>query len=154
MAGAAAQRRDAVVLEAREHHHGALRPAPVGQVGEIGLVQVGNRLEQAVVYDPSRNDLFCATRGRGAYLNDRRIRVAKRTMLRDTLISTGFPFRPGDSFQTYMKMLTEVMPKCAGVRRPGSAALDLAYVAAGFSDGFFEMGLSPWDVAAGALLVT
>ena len=117
-------------------------------------LMVGNRLEQAVVYDPSRNDLFCATRGRGAYLNDRRIRVAKRTMLRDTLISTGFPFRPGDSFQTYMKMLTEVMPKCAGVRRPGSAALDLAYVAAGFSDGFFEMGLSPWDVAAGALLVT
>jgi myo-inositol-1(or 4)-monophosphatase len=117
-------------------------------------LMVGNRLEQAVVYDPSRNDLFCATRGRGAYLNDRRIRVAKRDTLRNTLISTGFPFRPGDAFQTYMKMLGDVMPKCAGVRRPGSAALDLAYVAAGFSDGFFEMGLSPWDVAAGALLVT
>lgn len=117
-------------------------------------LMVGGRLEQAVVYDPTRNDLFCATRGRGAYLNDRRIRVAKRTSLRDCLISTGFPFRPGDAFQTYLQMLGEVMPKCAGVRRPGSAALDLAYVAAGFSDGFFEMGLSAWDVAAGALLVT
>jgi myo-inositol-1(or 4)-monophosphatase len=117
-------------------------------------LMVNGRLEQAVVYDPTRNDLFCATKGRGAYLNDRRIRVAKRTSLRDCLISTGFPFRPGDAFQTYLQMLGEVMPKCAGVRRPGSAALDLAYVAAGFSDGFFEMGLSPWDVAAGALLVT
>jgi len=117
-------------------------------------LMVGNRLEQAVIYDPSRNDLFCATRGRGAYLNDRRIRVAKRTALRDCLLSTGFPFRAGDAFQTYLQMLGDVMPKCAGVRRPGSAALDLAYVAAGFSDGFFETGLSPWDVAAGALLVT
>ena len=117
-------------------------------------LMVNGRIEQAVVYDPTRNDLFCATKGRGAYLNDRRIRVAKRTTLRDCLISTGFPFRPGDAFQTYLQMLADVMPKCAGVRRPGSAALDLAYVAAGFSDGFFEMGLSPWDVAAGALLVT
>ena len=117
-------------------------------------LMVNGRIEQAVVYDPTRNDLFCATRGRGAYLNDRRIRVAKRNSLRECLLSTGFPFRPGDAFQTYMQMLGDVMPKCAGVRRPGSAALDLAYVAAGFSDGFFEMGLSAWDVAAGALLVT
>ena len=117
-------------------------------------LMVGNRLEQAVVYDPSRNDLFCATRGRGAYLNDRRIRVAKRDSLRPALISTGFPFRPGDSMPQYMQILSDVMPKCAGVRRLGSAALDLAYVAAGFTDGFFEMGLAPWDVAAGALLVT
>jgi myo-inositol-1(or 4)-monophosphatase len=117
-------------------------------------LMVGNKLEQAVVYDPTRNDLFCATRGRGAYLNDRRIRVAKRIGLRESLLSTGFPFRPGDAFQTYLQMFGDVMPRCAGIRRPGSAALDLAYVAAGFSDGFFEMGLSPWDVAAGALLVT
>ena len=117
-------------------------------------LMVKGRIEQAVVYDPTRNDLFCATRGRGAYLNERRIRVAKRTHLRETLLTTGFPFRPGDAFQTYMKMLGDVMPRCTGVRRPGAAALDLAYVAAGFSDGFFEMGLSPWDVAAGALLVT
>lgn len=119
----------------------------------IALMYDG-KIEQAVVYDPTRNDLFCATKGRGAYLNDRRLRVAKRTMLRDCLISTGFPFRQGDHFQTYMQMLQDVMPKCAGVRRPGAAALDLAYVAAGFADGFFETGLSPWDVAAGSLLVT
>jgi myo-inositol-1(or 4)-monophosphatase len=117
-------------------------------------LMVKGRIEQAVVYDPTRNDLFYATRGRGAFLNERRIRVARRSVLRECLLSTGFPFRPGDAFQTYMKMLGEIMPRCAGVRRPGSAALDLAYVAAGFSDGFFEMGLSPWDVAAGALLVT
>lgn len=119
----------------------------------IALMYDG-KIEQAVVYDPSRNDLFCATKGRGAYMNDRRIRVAKRTMLRDCLVSTGFPFRPGDQFQTYMSMLQDVMPKVAAVRRPGAAALDLAYVAAGFADGFFETGLSPWDVAAGSLLVT
>ena len=119
----------------------------------IALMYDG-KIEQAVIYDPTRNDLFCATKGRGAYLNDRRIRVAKRNMLRDCLLSTGFPFRPGDNFKSYMAMLTEVMPRVAGVRRAGSAALDLAYVAAGFSDGFFETGLSAWDVAAGSLLVT
>ncbi len=119
----------------------------------IALMYEG-KVEQAVVYDPTRNDLFCATKGRGAYLNDRRLRVAKRTALRDCLVSTGFPFRPGDHFQTYMSMLTDVMPKVAGVRRPGAAALDLAYLAAGYTDALFEAGLSPWDVAAGALLVT
>jgi myo-inositol-1(or 4)-monophosphatase len=117
-------------------------------------LMVHGKIEQAVVYDPTRNDLFCATKGRGAYLNDRRLRVAKRTQLRDCLISTGFPFRPGDHVQTYMQMLQDVMPKVTGVRRPGAAALDLAYIAAGFADGFFETGLSPWDVAAGSLLVT
>jgi myo-inositol-1(or 4)-monophosphatase len=117
-------------------------------------LMVKGRIEQAVIYDPTRNDLFCATRGRGAYLNDRRIRVAKRNSLRECLLSTGFPFRPGDAFQTYLQLIGDVMPRCAGVRRAGSAALDLAYVAAGFSDGFFELGLSPWDVAAGSLLVT
>ena len=115
---------------------------------------VKGKLEQAVVYDPTRNDLFCATKGRGAYLNERRIRVAKRTHLRDTLLSTGFPFRPGDEMKPYLAMLGDVMQRCAGVRRPGAAALDMAYVAAGFSDGFFEKGLSPWDMAAGALLIT
>ena len=115
---------------------------------------VNGRVEQAVVYDPTRNDLFTSTRGRGAFLNERRIRVSKRTQLRDTLITTGFPFRPGDNFKQYMAMLGDVMQRTSGVRRPGAAALDLAYVAAGFSDGFFETGLSIWDVAAGSLLVT
>ena len=115
---------------------------------------VRGKVEQAVVYDPTRNDVFCATKGRGAYMNDRRIRVAKRTRLQECLISTGFPYRPGDKLKSYLNMLGEVMSQCAGVRRPGAAALDLAYVAAGFSDGFFETGLQPWDVAAGSLLVT
>ena len=115
---------------------------------------VRGKVEQAVIYDPSRNDLFTATKGRGAYMNERRIRVSKRIDLRQCLISTGFPFRPGDNFNNYLRMMAEVMQRTAGLRRPGAAALDLAYVAAGFTDGFFETGLSPWDVAAGSLLVT
>ncbi len=115
---------------------------------------VKGRVEQAVIYDPTRNDLFTATRGRGAYLNDRRIRVSKRTRLQESLVSTGFPYRKGDDFAGYLKMMSDVMQRTAGLRRPGAAALDLAYVAAGFTDGFFETGLKPWDVAAGSLLVT
>src|SRR5215218_425931 len=115
---------------------------------------VKGKIEQAVIYDPTRNDLFTATKGRGAYMNERRIRVSKRTDLRQCLISTGFPFRPGDNFNNYLRMMADVMQRTTGLRRPGAAALDLAYVAAGFTDGFFETGLSPWDVAAGSLLVT
>jgi myo-inositol-1(or 4)-monophosphatase len=117
-------------------------------------LSVRGRIEQAVIFDPTRNDLFTATRGRGAYLNERRIRVSKRTDLRQCLVSTGFPFRPGDNFGNYLRMMSDVMKRTAGLRRPGAAALDLAYVAAGFTDAFFETGLSPWDVAAGSLLVT
>jgi myo-inositol-1(or 4)-monophosphatase len=117
-------------------------------------LSVRGKVEQAVIYDPSRNDLFTATRGRGAFMNERRIRVSKRVDLKNCLISTGFPFRPGDNFNSYLAMMAEVMQRTAGLRRPGAAALDLAYVAAGFTDGFFETGLSPWDVAAGSLLVT
>jgi myo-inositol-1(or 4)-monophosphatase len=115
---------------------------------------VKGKVEQAVVYDPTRNDLFTATKGRGAFLNDRRIRVSKRTDLKGSLISTGFPFRPGDNFNQYLTMMGDVMQRTAGLRRPGAAALDLAYVAAGYTDGFFEFGLQPWDVAAGSLLIT
>ena len=115
---------------------------------------VRGKVEQAVIYDPSRNDLFTATKGRGAYLNERRIRVSKRTRLEECLISTGFPFRKGDNFNAYLQMMGDVMKRTAGLRRPGAAALDLAYVAAGFSDAFFETGLQTWDVAAGSLLVT
>ena len=115
---------------------------------------VKGKVEQAVVYDPTRNDLFTATKGRGAYLNDRRLRVSKRIDLKNSLVSTGFPFRPGDDFEQYLRMMGDVMQRTAGLRRPGAAALDLAYVAAGYTDGFFEKGLQPWDVAAGSLLVT
>jgi myo-inositol-1(or 4)-monophosphatase len=111
-------------------------------------------VQQGVVYDPSRNDLFYASRGRGSFLNDRRLRVSKRTRMAESLIGTGFPFRKGDNFKRYLQMFEAVMPHCAGLRRPGAAALDLCYVAAGFYDGFFETGLNPWDVAAGALMIT
>ena len=110
-------------------------------------------LTHAVVFDPTRNELFTATRGGGAFLNDRRLRVSKRTKLADSLIGTGFPYREFEFSAAYVKIFTELMTKTAGLRRPGSAALDLAYVAAGRTDGFFEAGLRQWDMAAGALLV-
>jgi myo-inositol-1(or 4)-monophosphatase len=110
-------------------------------------------LVHAVVFDPTRNELFTASRGRGAFLNDRRLRVSKRAKLADSLIGTGFPFRDFSFAEQYLKIFAELMTKTAGIRRPGSAALDLAYVAAGRTDGFFEAGLKSWDMAAGALLV-
>ncbi|MBL0727043.1 inositol monophosphatase family protein [Piscinibacter sp. HJYY11] len=113
-----------------------------------------DQVQQAVVYDPTRNDLFYASKGRGAFLNDKRLRVSKRTRLSDSLVGTGFPFRKGDNFQRYIKMFSEVMQSCAGVRRPGAAALDLCYVAAGYYDAFFETGLNPWDIAAASLIIT
>lgn len=109
--------------------------------------------QQAVVFDPTRNELFTATKGVGAYLNDRRIRVSRTDRIDAALIGTGFPFREVENLDQYMRMLRDVMTSTAGVRRPGAAALDLAWVAAGRIDGFWEMGLSPWDMAAGALLV-
>ena len=115
---------------------------------------VRGKVEHAVVYDPTRNDLFTASKGRGAFLKERRIRVSKRNQLKESLISTGFPFRPGDNFNQYLRMMGDVMQRTAGLRRPGAAALDLAYVAAGYTEGFFETGLQPWDVAAGSLLVS
>lgn len=118
----------------------------------IALQQKGV-LTQAVIYDPVRNDLFTATKGRGAFLNDKRIRVTNRSKLQDSLISTGFPFRDFTHLDTYMAMLKDMIKKTTGIRRPGSAALDLAYVAAGWVDGFFEINLSSWDIAAGGLLV-
>ena len=111
-------------------------------------------LTQAVIYDPTKNDLFTATRGRGAYLNDRRLRVSKRKELADCLIGTGFPYTKFDNLDAYMNILRDMMQKTSGLRRPGSAALDLAYTAAGRYDGFFETGLKPWDMAAGCLLIT
>ena len=120
----------------------------------ISIAQTRNGvLEHAVVYNPINNELFTATRGSGAFLNDRRIRVSRRTRLNDSLIGTGFPFRQFDHVDAYLAMFRELTQKTAGIRRPGSAALDLAYVAAGRLDGFWEMGLAPWDLAAGTLLI-
>jgi len=110
-------------------------------------------LSQAVIYDPSRNDLFTASRGAGAFLNERRLRVSKRKQLDEALIGTGFPFRDFTHLDAYMGMFRDLVQKTSGVRRPGSAALDLAYTAAGRFDGFWEIGLSKWDIAAGCLMV-
>lgn len=110
-------------------------------------------LDQAIIYDPLRQELFTASKGCGAYLNKKRIRVSKQKNLDGALIGTGFPFREGDDLEMYMETLKKVMSQCAGIRRPGAASLDLAYVACGRLDGFWEFGLSEWDVAAGCLLI-
>jgi myo-inositol-1(or 4)-monophosphatase len=118
-------------------------------------VEVRGRLEQAVIYDPMRQELFTASRGGGAQLDGRRIRVSKQITLDGALIGTGFPYRANARWiDEYMAMLKAVMQETAGIRRPGAASLDLAYVAAGRTDGFWEIGLSPWDTAAGTLLIT
>ncbi len=117
-------------------------------------VQKLGRLEHAVVYDPLRPELFTASRGEGAQLEGRRIRVSGRPVLEGALFGTGFPYRANlEHAPAYMNMFRTVMGLTAGIRRAGSAALDLAYVAAGRLDGFWEVGLSPWDIAAGTLLI-
>ena len=117
-------------------------------------VQRRGVLTHAVVYDPSRNELFTASKGGGAFLNDRRIRVSKCQRLDDALVGTGFPFKELSRLELYMRQLQVFMSKSSGVRRAGAAALDLAYVACGRLDAFWELGLSKWDMAAGALLIT
>ncbi len=118
----------------------------------IGVTHKGI-LAHGVIFDPVKNELFTTSRGKGAYLNDRRMRVSGRIGLKASLIGTGFPFREIDNFDEYMAMFKSVTRETAGIRRAGSAALDLAYVAAGRLDGFWEIGLSPWDIAAGALMI-
>lgn len=116
-------------------------------------VEIRGKLEHAVIYDPIREEMFTASRGDGALLNGRRIRCSKRTKLKNTLIGTGFPFRKRRFMPAYQAMFTDFFDQCEDLRRAGSAALDLAYVAAGRLDGFFEIGLQPWDMAAGVLIV-
>ncbi len=111
-------------------------------------------VEQAVVFDPNRNELFTASKGAGAFLNERRIRVSRRTRLGEALIGTGFPYRIFDKIDLYLTIFKELAAKTAGQRRPGAASLDLAYVACGRYDGFWEFGLAPWDMAAGTLLIS
>ncbi len=113
-----------------------------------------NRIEHAVIYDPLRQELFTATRGKGAQLNNRRIRVNKRKELHECLLGTGFPYRHTPKLiEAYIESLKNILPLSGDVRRAGSAALDLAYVASGRLDGFWETGLQSWDMAAGALLI-
>ncbi|NBW53200.1 MAG: inositol monophosphatase [Betaproteobacteria bacterium] len=116
-------------------------------------LQHKGEITQAVIYEPNRNDLYTATKGRGAFLNDKRIRVSKCHKLQDALIGTGFPFRDFKYLDDYLNMFKSMIQKTTGIRRAGSAALDLAYVASGALDGFWEIGLSPWDIAAGGLLI-
>lgn len=118
----------------------------------IGLL-VNGVIQQAVIYDPTRDELFTATKGSGAYLNHRRLRVATQIRLADCLIGTGFPFRDDQDLDGYLKLFKTISRSCAGLRRPGAAALDLAYVAAGRLDAFFEGELKPWDMVAGVLLI-
>jgi myo-inositol-1(or 4)-monophosphatase len=111
-------------------------------------------LAHGVIYDPVKNELFTASKGRGAFLNDRRIRVSKCVRLADALVGTGFPFKEVQQVERYARQLVNLMKSSSGVRRAGAAALDLAYVASGRLDAFWEMGLSAWDMAAGALMIT
>jgi myo-inositol-1(or 4)-monophosphatase len=110
-------------------------------------------LSHGVIYDPSKDELFTASRGAGAYLNAKRIRVTRQQKMSESLIGTGFPYRDLAGLDKYLAMMRLVVTQSAGIRRAGSAALDLAYVAAGRLDGFWEMGLAPWDIAAGVLMV-
>jgi myo-inositol-1(or 4)-monophosphatase len=117
-------------------------------------VMDNGELQHGVVYDPLRQEIFSASRGQGAQLDGRRIRVSRQAALRGALISTGFPYRENaEHMDVYLRMLRSVMIEAAGVRRPGSAALDLCYLAAGRVDGFWELGLKIWDIAAGALII-
>ena len=116
-------------------------------------MQHKGQLVSAVVYDPTRDEMFTASRGNGALLNDRRLRVTEQKSLQGALLGTGIPFRDQRYVDAYLGMMKSLIRDTAGIRRPGSAALDFAYVAAGRIDGFWELGLSVWDFAAGSLLV-
>ncbi|WP_432453901.1 MULTISPECIES: inositol-1-monophosphatase [unclassified Agarivorans] len=115
-------------------------------------LRVRGKTEHGVVYDPLRNELFAASRGKGAQLNGYRLRVNKAKDLENTLIATGFPFKRKHYIESYLPMFAAIFAECSDIRRTGSAALDLAYVAAGRHDGFFELNLKPWDIAAGELI--
>ena len=118
----------------------------------IGIM-VRGRIEHGVIYDPLRDELFTASRGAGAQLNDRRLRVTKQKTLAGSLIATGFPFKYHEHFPAYLATFNAVFPEVSDLRRGGSAALDLAYVAAGRVDAYWELGLQKWDLAAGVLLI-
>ncbi len=116
-------------------------------------LQYKNQLQHAVIYDPIRQELFTASKGEGALLNDRRIRVTAKDQLGEALLGTGFPFRCHQYLDDYLAIFKDLLTDVADLRRPGAATLDLAYVASGRLDGFWELGLQPWDMAAGALLI-
>lgn len=116
-------------------------------------LKIKGKLEVAVIYDPLRDELFTAKRGGGAMLNNRRLRVSQPNSLKGALLGTGFPFKTDTHLDAYVAMFRALTTECAGIRRAGAAALDLAYVAAGRLDGFWEIGIMEWDMAAGILLI-
>jgi len=118
----------------------------------IALEHKGH-LDQAVIYDPVKQELFTASKGKGAQLNNKKIRVSSQKTLDGALLATGFPFGDSQSVDKFIASFKTLFPKIAGIRRPGVASLDLAYVACGRFDGFWEYGLKPWDIAAGVLIV-
>lgn len=139
------------VIDPLDGTHNYLRGIPHFSVS-IALLEKGVPIH-AVVFDPLRDELYTASKGDGAYLNDRRMRVSKRENLGGAMIATGFPFRQRGHLAAQLDMTRAILGQAEDIRRSGSAALDLAYVAAGRYDGYFEIGLKPWDMAAGVLLV-
>jgi myo-inositol-1(or 4)-monophosphatase len=139
------------VIDPLDGTHNYLRGIPHFSVS-IALLEKGAPM-YGVVFDPLRDELYTASRGDGAYLNDRRLRVGKRDGLAGAMIATGFPYRQRAHLDAQLAMTRALLAEAEDIRRSGSAALDLAYVAAGRYDGYFEIGLKPWDMAAGALLV-
>jgi len=139
------------VVDPLDGTHNYLRGFPHFCVS-IGFRDHGD-LVHAVIYDPLRDELFTASKGDGAFLNDRRMRVSKRENLQGALLATGYPYRQREHIDAQLAMTRALLGEAEDIRRTGSAALDLAYVAAGRLDGYFEIGLKPWDMAAGCLLV-
>ncbi len=139
------------VIDPLDGTHNYLRGIPHFCVS-IALLDKGVPIH-AVVFDPLRDELYTASKGDGAYLNDRRMRVGKRENLNGAMIATGFPFRQREHLTAQLDMTRAMLGQAEDIRRSGSAALDLAYVAAARYDGYFEIGLKPWDMAAGVLLV-
>jgi myo-inositol-1(or 4)-monophosphatase len=139
------------IIDPLDGTHNYIRGYPHFSVS-IGFMDHGD-LVHAVVYDPLHDELFTASKGDGAFVNDRRMRVTRRENLTGALIATGFPYRQREHLDAQLAMTRAVLQQAEDIRRTGSAALDLAYVAAGRMDGYFEIGLKPWDMAAGCLLV-
>ncbi len=149
--GAQGKSRHVWVIDPLDGTHNYLRGFPHFSVS-IAMLENGEPMH-GVIYDPLRDELFTASRGDGAYLNDRRIRVSSRNELSGALLATGFPFRQRAHLDAQLGMTRALLQQAEDIRRTGSAALDLAYVANGRIDGYFEIGLKPWDLAAGCLLV-
>ncbi len=151
--GAMGKSRQTWVIDPLDGTHNYLRGFPHFCVS-IGMMD-GKDLAHAVIYDPLRDELFTASKGDGAFVNDRRLRVGKRESCRNALIATGFPYRQRQHLEPQLAMTKALLTTgdAEDIRRTGSAALDLAYVAAGRFDAYFETGLNPWDMAAGCLLV-